>query len=60
MRVLLTLEEARNYLQEHPYGKLRAIYDDPLFGKRTATICNGTLGTMALAPKRRRFRGKLQ
>ena len=54
MRVLLTLEEARAYLQEHPYGKLRAIYDDPLFGKRTATICNGNHGTMVLAPKRRR------
>lgn len=54
MKVLLTLEEARNYLQENPYGKLRAIYDDPLFGKRTATICNGTGGTMVLAPKRRR------
>lgn len=54
MKILLTIEQAREYLREHPYGKLRAVYDDPLFGKRNATICNGSLGTMVLAPKRRR------
>lgn len=58
MRVAITLEEARAYLQEHPYGKLRALYDDPVYGLRKATICNGNYGTMVLNPRSKR-RGRM-
>lgn len=54
MKILLTIEQARDYLREHPYGKLRAVYNDPLFGKRNATICNGNLGPMVFSPRARK------
>lgn len=54
MRVIITLEQARDYLREHPYGKLRALYDDPVYGLRNATICNGNYGTMVLNPRSKR------
>lgn len=55
MKKQLTLEEARNYLQENPYGKLHALYDDPIYGLRNATICNGNRGTMVLNHRSKRY-----
>ena len=53
MKIELTLEQARDYLHEHPYGKLRALYEDPYYGRRNATICNGKYATMVLSPRSR-------
>lgn len=58
MREIITLKQARDYLQEHPYGKLHALYDDPVYGLRNATICNGNYGTMVLNPRSKR-RGRM-
>lgn len=53
MKAELTLQQAREYLLEHPYGKLRALYEDPYYGTRNATICNGKSATMVLSPRSR-------
>lgn len=58
MREIITLKQARDYLQEHPYGRLHALYDDPIYGLRNATICNGNYGTMVLNPRSKR-RGRM-
>lgn len=51
----MTIDQAQGWLFEHPYGKLRAVINDPYYGRRTATICNGKSSVMALSPKRRRW-----
>ena len=47
----MTINQAQQWLKDNPYGKLRAIYDCPVYGKRQATICNGQSFTIALKPK---------
>lgn len=57
MKKQLTLEEARNYLQENPYGKLRALYADPYrYYTRNATIRRSRAGSIiVLNPRSRTF-----
>lgn len=53
MAQTMTIEQAQAYLQEHPYGKLRALIHDPYYGTRNATICNGRSAVMVLSPRKR-------
>jgi len=49
----MTIEQAKAYLLEHTYGKLRALIHDPFYGTRNATICNGRSSVMVLSPRSR-------
>ena len=49
----MTIEQAKAYLAENTYGKLRALIHDPYYGTRNATICNGRSAVMVLNPKSR-------
>ena len=54
MAQTMTIDQAQAYLFEHEFGKLRAVINDPFYGRRNATICNGNTSVMVLSPKRRR------
>lgn len=54
MRQILTIEQAKSWLVEHEFGRLRAELFDPYYGKREATVCNGKTCVMVLSPKSRR------
>lgn len=53
MAQTMTIEQAQAYLQENPYGKLRALICDPFNGERKTTICNGRSAVMVLSPRKR-------
>lgn len=54
MAKTMTTEQAQAYLRENTYGRLRVVINDPFYGERNATICNGGSAVMVLSPKRRR------
>lgn len=57
MRQHMTIEQAKAWLDENPYGRLKCQYDDfyaPLGKTRNATICHGGGGIIVLIPKSRR------
>ena len=54
MAQTMTIDQAQAYLFEHTYGKLRAIINDPFYGRRNTTICNGNSSVMVLSPRSRR------
>lgn len=48
---VMTIEQAQEWLKENTYGRLRADYDDPFFGRRIATVANGNSFAIVLNPR---------
>lgn len=48
---VMTIEQAQEWLKEHTYGRLRADYMDPIFGRRIATVVNGNSFAIVLTPR---------